>query len=258
MKKFIRLALILAVIAVFAGCSSAEITKIDDLKASKVGVQNASVGESLIREMLKDSQDNILVYEDVSALIEALKAGQVDAVVMDESPARFFTENEQTVKILPETLYSSYYGIAVKKGNQELLKSVNKALVEIKEEGTLAAIISKYIHVEEPDPAAIDFNQGAKGGKLWVGCAAAFPPYEVRTIKGFSGIDVELCAAIAKKLDKELIMVDYRFGVLPEALESGRIDMICSALVMTEERAAVMDFSDPYDADQQVVLILAK
>ncbi len=53
-------------------------------------------------------------------------------------------------------------------------------------------------------------------------------------------------------------MVDYRFGILPEALETGRIDMICSAFVISEERAAIMDFSDPYDADQQVVLILAK
>ena len=258
MKKFINFALILAVVAFFAGCSFAEVAKIDDLKSSKVGVQNASIGESLIREMLKDSQDNIFVYEDVAALVEALKAGQVDAVIMDEAPARFFTANEEGIKILPEALNSTYYAIAVKKGNKELLNRVNKALREIKEEGTLSAIISKYIHVEEPDPAAIDFNQDAKGGKLWVGCSATFPPYEVRTSKGFAGIDVELCAAIAKKLDKELIIADYRFGILPEALETGRIDMICSAFVISEERAAIMDFSDPYDADQQVVLILAK
>ena len=258
MKKFIKFALIFVIVALLAGCSFAEIAKIDDLKSSKVGVQNASVGENLIRELLKDSPNNVIVYEDVATLVEALKAGQVDAVVMDEAPARFFTANEESIKILPEVLSGTYYGIAVKKGNKELLDRVNKALEEIKEEGTLSAIISKYINVEEPDPEIIDFNQEAKGGKLWVGCAATFPPYEVRTNKGFSGIDIELCAAIAKKLDKELIIADYRFSVLPEALDSGKIDMICSAFVITEERAAVMDFSNPYDADQQVVLILAK
>ena len=42
-----------------------------------------------------------------------------------------------------------------------------------------------------------------------------------------------------------------------EDLETGKIDMICSALTVTEERAAAMDFTKPYDANQEVVLVLA-
>ncbi|MBR2207654.1 MAG: hypothetical protein IJ859_02475 [Synergistaceae bacterium] len=45
-----------------------------------------------------------------------------------------------------------------------------------------------------------DSNASPKHKKLWVGCAASFPPYEIRDERGFSGIDIELCAAIAKKL----------------------------------------------------------
>ncbi|MBQ3625741.1 MAG: transporter substrate-binding domain-containing protein, partial [Synergistaceae bacterium] len=66
----------------------------------------------------------------------------------------------------------------------------------------------------------------------------------------------ELSAEIAKRLNKELVIADYRFDMLPEVLEAGRIDMICSALTVNEKREKVMDFSRPYDADQEVILVL--
>ena len=139
----------------------------------------------------------------------------------------------------------------------EQLVSLEKAIFNAwKSKDTLAAIMDKYV-TDDPDPAEIDMNRGAKGGKLWVGCAASFPPYEMRMAMGFAGIDIELCAAIAKKLDRELVIADYRFDTLAEALESGRVDMICSALAVTEERARTMDFTKPYDANQEVVLVLA-
>ncbi|MBQ7578644.1 MAG: transporter substrate-binding domain-containing protein [Synergistaceae bacterium] len=255
MKFSTKLFAIFALVVLMAGSSFAEVNSPADLKSAKVGVENASAAHEIINEMLKDSHDNIFVYENVSALVEALRMKLIDAAVLDETPARYFLINYDGLKVLHEPVASFYYGIAFKKGNK-LRDDVNKALTEIKDEGTLAHIIAKYINAE-PDPAGIDFNKGAKGGKLWLGCSAVFPPYEVRTENGFAGIDIELCAAIAKKLDKELVVIDCRFEILPEALESGRIDMICSAFTINEERQKVMDFSDPYDADQEVILVLA-
>lgn len=255
MKLFTRFVLLLAVIAIMAGAAFAGVSSVADLKGAKVGVENSSAAHAIISQMLKDSPDNILVYESVSELINALKIGLIDAAVLDETPARYFLLNTEGLKILPEPVNSFYYGIAFKKGDK-LRDEVNKALTEIKDEGTLARIVAKYINAE-PDPSEIDFNKGAKGGKLWVGCSAVFPPYEVRTESGFAGIDIELCAEIAKKLDKELVIIDCKFDILPEALETGRIDMICSAFTISDEREKVMDFSDPYDADQEVILVLA-
>ena len=255
MKLFTKFVLLLAIIAIMAGSAFAGVSSVADLKGAKVGVENSSAAHAIISEMLKDSPDNIIVYENVTALIESLKAGLIDAVVLDETPARYFLMNTEGLKLLPEPVNSFYYGIAFKKGNK-LRDEVNKALTEIKDEGILARIVAKYINAD-PDASEIDLNKGAKNGKMWVGCSATFPPYESRTESGFTGIDIELCAAIAKKLDKELVMIDCRFDILPEALESGRIDMICSAFTISEEREKVMDFSDPYDADQEVILVLA-
>ena len=255
MKLFTKFVTLFAIIAIMAGSAFAAVSSVADLKNAKVGVEDASAAQEIVTEMLKDKPDNVLVYESVSALVEALKMGLIDAAVLDETPARYFLINTPGLKILPEPVTNFYYGIAFKKDNK-LRDDVNKALTEVKEDGTLARIVAKYLNVE-PDPTEIDFNKNAKNGKLWVGCSAVFPPYEVRSLAGFAGIDIELCAEIAKKLDKELVVVDCKFEVLPEALESGRIDMICSAFTITEEREKVMDFSDPYDADQEVILVLA-
>ena len=155
---------------------------------------------------------------------------------------------------MPEPVQSEAYAIAFKKGSA-LVADVNKVLEEIINDGTLAMIISKYLD-DFPSAGEIDFNKGAAGGQLWVGCAAGFPPYEMRNESGFLGIDIELSAEIAKRLNKELVIADYKFDQLAGALESGKIDMICSALTKTAEREKTMDFSQPYDADQEVIVVL--
>ena len=76
-------------------------------------------------------------------------------------------------------------------------------------------------------PEDIDFNKGAKGGKLVVGTEAGFAPYELKVGSGFIGIDVEMCAAIAKKLDRELVIENMNFDALPMAVQ--QIKLILSA-----------------------------
>ena len=255
MKNIARYAVILLIMLI-TGSAFAVVNNADDLKNAKVGVEAGSSSELSLRDFLKDNRENIFTFESVWDVVEALRNKKIDAAVIDETPARYFAVNYDDIKILPEALRTYLMGMAFKKGNT-LRDEVNKILTELKDDGTLARIIAKYVGSEyTPDPSEIDLNKEAKNGKLWVGCSAVFPPYEIRTEKGFAGIDVELCAAIAKKLDKELVMVDYRFDLLPEALESGRIDMICSAYTITEARREFMDFTEPYDADQEVIIIL--
>ena len=254
-KKF---ALVLAVVMMLSiaalSVSAAKVETVDGLKSAKVGVQAGTIGETLVKNLLKGHSGEVVAFESPSDMIRALKARLIDAAVMDENPARYFaiTENE-ALKILREPLKTEHYAIAFRKGDA-LRDKVNKALAELMADGTRVKIIAKYI-VGDPDPTEIDFNHDAEG-KLWVGCAASFPPYEMRSAHGFYGIDIELCAAIAKKLGLELVIADYRFEALADALLEGKIDMICSAVTVTEERREFLDFSEPYEASQQVIVVL--
>ena len=253
----IDLIFVLVAVLIFSAAISAEaaVDSVEGLKSAKVGVQSGTVSEALVKDLLKDSSGEVLVFESVFGAIDALRAGKIDAAVMDETPARYFAiKDHENIRILPEPVKSEFYAIAFRK-KDALRDKVNKALRELKADGTLTRIIAKYID-DKPEPSQIDFNRSPRRKKLWVGCAANFPPYEMRSEHGFSGIDIELCAAIAKKLNMELVIADYRFDVLKDALEAKKIDMICSAVTVNEERSKFLDFSEPYEANQQVIVTL--
>ncbi|MBQ9433005.1 MAG: transporter substrate-binding domain-containing protein [Synergistaceae bacterium] len=251
------LAGILAV-SLMSGVCFAGVASVEDLKTAKVGVQAESVSSYLVRELLGEKTEGLSEYSRIGDMIEALKAGKIDAAVMDEAPARYLVLNDESVKILPEALATEYYAAAFRKGDS-LRDEFSKVIEEMRIDGTLVKIMAKYMDGDgDPDPESIDMNRGAEGGKLWVGCAASFHPYELRTNRGFVGIDIEICAHVAKKLNKELVIADYRFEILPEALAAGKIDVICSAMAVTEERQKVMDFSAPYDANQEVIVVLSE
>ena len=252
MKKFLALILVIA----SASIAMAGVENVKDLKTAKIGIQSGSSTEATIREFLGGETGNVSTYDTFSDIIKALKEGKVDAAVIDLSPAVYFASEDKELKILPQALENAEYGIALKK-DSPLKADVDKALSELKAEGVVDAIITKY-RTDYVDPSTIDYNAGAKNGYLWVGCEASFPPYEIRTAHGFVGIDIEICAAIAKKLNRTLIVADYAFETLPIALNDGRIDMICSAYTITDERKKTMDFTEAYDSDVEAIVVLNK
>ena len=75
----------------------------------------------------------------------SLTQGKIDAVVIDEQPAKVFVEKNEGLKILDAEYVEEEYAIAVKKGNTELLDQINEVLAEMKENGELQQIIDKYI-----------------------------------------------------------------------------------------------------------------
>ena len=192
--------------------------------------------------------------------IASLRQGKVRAVVMDELPAKRFLSEVAGLTLMDEALSEESYAIGFKKGNAGLLGQVNKALSELKADGTLAAIFDKYLNgdVGAISPEGIDLNKGAKGGRLVVGTEAGFAPYELKVGSGYIGIDIEMCAAIAKKLGRELVIENMNFDALPMAVSTGKVDMICAGITVTEERKENMDFSDNYvEGARQVAVVRA-
>ena len=80
--------------------------------------------------------------------MQALNNGQVDAVVIDNAPAKSFVEANPGLKILDTAYAQEDYAIGVAKGNTQLLDAINGALEELQADGTLQAIVDKYITAE--------------------------------------------------------------------------------------------------------------
>ena len=93
-------------------------------------------------------------------------------------------------------------------------------------------------------------------GKLTMSTNAQFPPYEMVADDGsFEGIDIEIAAAIAEKLGLELQVDDMDFDSALLAAQNGKSDMVMAGVTITDERMAVMDFSDTYANGVQVVIV---
>lgn len=93
-------------------------------------------------------------------------------------------------------------------------------------------------------------------GKLTMSTNASFPPYEMVADDGsFEGIDIEVAGAIAQKLGLELQVDDMGFDAALQAAQTGKSDIVMAGVTVTEERQAVMDFSNTYANGVQVVIV---
>ncbi|TJX67622.1 transporter substrate-binding domain-containing protein [Soehngenia saccharolytica] len=103
------------------------------------------------------------------------------------------------------------------------------------------------------------FEDIKESGKLVLGTAADYPPYEYHKMENgkdqIVGFDIEIAKEIAKDLGVELEIIDMKFEGLLPALTMGDIDLIVAGLVPNEERAKVVDFSIPYYEAEQALLV---
>lgn len=99
-----------------------------------------------------------------------------------------------------------------------------------------------------------------KDGKLVVGTASGFPPYEfldtsVKDQKKIDGIDMKLAEAVAQKLGVKLEVQDMTFQSLLSSITTGKVDIAISAINPTDERKKTVDFSHNYLEGKQTLLI---
>jgi len=118
----------------------------DDLAGAMIGVQESTTGHIYCSDDY--GEDMVVAYTTGANAVEGLKTGKVDAVVIDNEPAKAFVAANEGLKILDTEYLTEDYAIAIAKENTELLEKVNKALAELEEDGTLADIIGKYIKAE--------------------------------------------------------------------------------------------------------------
>lgn len=122
-----------------------EIASADDLTGKTVGVQLGTTGDIFAEDIENGTVER---YNKGMEAVQALSQGKIDAVIIDNEPAKVFVSEVEGLKILDEAFAIEDYAIAIAKEDTELLEKVNAALAELKEEGTLQAIVDKYITAE--------------------------------------------------------------------------------------------------------------
>ena len=123
-----------------------EIATVEDLEGKKVGVQENTTGDIYASKDL--GEDAVKRYNKGNDAVAALVSGVVDAVIIDNEPAKSFVAANEGLKILDTSYADEQYAVATSKDNTALTEAINKALGELKADGTLDEIVNKYIPAE--------------------------------------------------------------------------------------------------------------
>ncbi len=123
-----------------------DITKAEDLKNGKtVGVVLGYTGDGIVTDDLGVAEDKITRANRAIDIVQDVKNGKLDAVVVDSATGKALAEkNDLKVVEDPEAFDTEEYAIAVKKGNTELLEAINKTLEEMKANGEIDALAEQY------------------------------------------------------------------------------------------------------------------
>ena len=136
---------------VFAVNKNSGITKAADLAGKNVLVQADSSALAALQDeentdikVLADSFGSLTQVPDYESALMELEAGSADAVAMDEGVALTKQAQNDNIVILDDVISQEQYGIAFKKGNDELRDQVWSTLVEMEKDGTVDKIAAKY------------------------------------------------------------------------------------------------------------------
>ena len=129
-----------------------DITSVDDLFAEganhKIGVQLGTTGDIYCSDDIQAAGlGEVVPFATGTDAVLALTTGKVDCVVIDNEPAKKYVEANEGLKILDSSYTEEAYAIALAK-DSELTAKINDALAELKADGTLDAIVAKYIPAE--------------------------------------------------------------------------------------------------------------
>ena len=122
-----------------------DIASPDDLVGKTIGVQLGTTGD-IYAEDIEDA--TLERYNKGFEAVQALLQGKIDAVIIDNEPAKVYVSQNEGLKIVDEAFTYEEYAIAIAKDNTKLLNDVNAAIKKLKDSGKLDEIVAKYISAD--------------------------------------------------------------------------------------------------------------
>lgn len=158
------------------------------------------------------------------------------------------------VRIIDIALTDEQYAFGVDKDQPELLEQVNNIIAEIMGNGQFEEICNKYFGDGEPTAVKSAVEDASKD-QLVVATNAQFEPFEYKKGEDFYGVDMEIAAIIAEKLNKELVIQDMEFDAVCLTVGQHKCDIAMAGLTINEKREESVTFSDSYYNAYQKLIV---
>lgn len=164
------------------------------------------------------------------------------------------TDDSEGVEVISIALTQEEYAFGVDKNQPELLTQVNGFIAQALSDGSFEEICNHYFSDGEPTAVtSVPLNESKD--QLVVATNAMFAPFEYVEGNKFYGIDMELAAALADYLGKELVIMDMDFEAVCLSVSQGKCDLAMAGLTVSESRREHVIFTDPYYRASQVLIV---
>ena len=217
-----------------------------DFAHAKIGVATGTNFPDILAEYLPEAE--VLYFNTTADQINALKSGKIAAFMEDDPVARNMIAEDDALTIFPEEVGHFDFAFAFTKNERgnALCEELSDYIRALKADGTLEQLQSKWFN--SADLGALESTEyralPATNGTLRV-VTSEYPPFCLSVEGFYSGYDIELLAMFCRDNGYAMEIHDYGFdGGLP-AVQSGKSDVACSGISITEERMETMYFSEP-------------
>lgn len=230
--------------------SAQEFAALEDLR---VAVQQGTTNELAAIELV--GPERVDSYEDFGVAVQALLSQDADAVVIDTvAGIGFITQNPGSLAFVGDPFTSELLGFIYQPGS-DLVEPVDAALWSMRRDGTLWALYQKWF---EPDLEAPVALPDLGGQEVIVAVENAYPPFNQIGENGEpEGWDYDAWAEICERINCVPVMEEWAWDGLFEAAAAGEFDVAADGITITEERAQVIQFSEPYMEYGQSLLVAA-
>ena len=216
----------------------------EELKGKRVGMQTGTILDKLLPEHIEDVQ--LVYYDEISDLHNALTIGKVAAITADEPTLRYMAAEDPQVFYRKEVYEKMDYGFILNKGNTALCEELNDFIAESKEDGLIDEMTTDWFDNANADRKMPDYDSlPAKKGTINLAVDPQIAPFVFVRDGKHVGFEVELMARFCKEQGYALKIDAMNFGALIPAVSGGKYDVGAACITITEERKKSVLFTDP-------------
>lgn len=240
---------------VIATTKTNTISSYSQLKGKTVGVKNGTASQRFLEKIKDKYKFNLKTFDTTDLTYNSLNSGSIDAMMDDQPVIEYAIKQGQNLKISMKGEAVGSFAFGVKKGSkyEYLVTEFNEALAQMKKDGSLDKIISKWTGSTKATSSTPDTTTpaGKKAtpvkAKYTIASDSSFAPFVFQDSNNkYTGIDMDLIKAIAKDQGFTIEITNPGFDAALNAVQSGQADGMIAGMSVTDARKETFDFSEPY------------
>lgn len=227
-----------------AAVSTSNNTAATAFAGKQIGIMTGSSYDKIQKDELPNAIPQY--FNAATDMFVALAQGKLDGILLDEPIARIYSAQKPNFAIWGDPIVGCSYAMVLSQKQDDLCSAINQLLAELRQNGTLDQLASKWLGANEKEKVVDDFPATGPNGTLRIVMDPVLEPFSYIKDGRPVGYDIEIIIRLAKKMGMGIEVMTVDFPALIPAVVSGKADIGIGGITVTDERKKNVLFSDSY------------